>query len=132
MQGWRDDGVVGWARARDLLGPAKVLHENGVNGKDLLNADEAVMVKELRFTCFAATKLLRARQKRACQTRVRPPQLVALDGPQSLASGGVSEEAPVQEGGPAQARIYLEYAYLFSFLFFMCDAYRSYPAYSVL
>ena len=53
--------MVDWARARDLRGPAKVLHENAVNGQDLLDADEGVMVKELRFTTFAARKLLRAR-----------------------------------------------------------------------
>ena len=40
MQGWRVDAVVDWARARDLRGPAKVLHENAVNGQDLLDADE--------------------------------------------------------------------------------------------
>ena len=61
MQGWRVDAVVDWARARDLRGPAKVLHENAVNGQDLLDADEGAMVKELRFTTFAARKLLRAR-----------------------------------------------------------------------
>ena len=53
-QGWRVDGVVGWARARDLRVPAKVLHENGVNGQDLLDADEDLMVKGLRLTPFAA------------------------------------------------------------------------------
>ena len=61
MQGWRVDAVVDWARARDLLGPAKVLHENAVNGQDSFDAGEGVMVKELRFTTVAARTLLRAR-----------------------------------------------------------------------
>lgn len=66
-QGWRVDGVVGWARARDFRVPAKVLHENGVNGQDLLDAGEAMMMKELRFTRFAAQNLPRDHQKRTCQ-----------------------------------------------------------------
>ena len=58
---WRVDAVVSWAVARDLAGPSKVLHENAVNGQDLLDADEGLMVKDLRLTPFAARKLLRAR-----------------------------------------------------------------------
>lgn len=61
MRGWRVDAVVAWARDRDLFGPSKVLHENAVNGEDLLDAEEGIMVKELRFTPFAARKVLRAR-----------------------------------------------------------------------
>ena len=61
MQGWRVDAVVSWAVARDLAGPSKVLHENAVNGQDLLDADEDLMVKGLRLTPFAARKVLRAR-----------------------------------------------------------------------
>ena len=61
MQGCCVDAVVAWARTRDLVGPATVLHENAVNGQDLFDVDGAMLVKELRFTSFAARKLLRAR-----------------------------------------------------------------------
>ena len=61
MASWRVDDVVAWARACDIVGPSKVLHENAVNGQDLVNADELLMVKDLRLTPFAARKLLSAR-----------------------------------------------------------------------
>ena len=55
------DEVVLFALARDLAGPAAVLHASGVNGADLLTVDEAALVNDVRLTPFGARKVLRAR-----------------------------------------------------------------------
>ena len=55
------DGVVSFARARDLAGPASSLFASGVNGLDLLDVDENTLVNDLRLTPFAARKALGAR-----------------------------------------------------------------------
>ena len=61
MWAWTADGVVSWARAQDLAGPAAVLYASGVDGKDLLNIDFETLVQGVRLTPFAARKILAAR-----------------------------------------------------------------------
>ena len=61
MRSWPAAGVVAFAKSRDLAGPAPTLFASSVNGADLLAADQATLVNEVRLTPFAAAKLLRAR-----------------------------------------------------------------------
>ena len=61
MKSWPAAGVVAFAKARDLAGPAHVLFASSVNGADLLNVSKDVLIKEVRLTPFAAAKVIRAR-----------------------------------------------------------------------
>lgn len=61
MGGWSVAGVVSFAHARDLAGPATALFASGVNGTDLLDMTGGVLVDEVRVTPFAARKILAAR-----------------------------------------------------------------------
>ena len=63
MRALNVDDLAAWACARDLGGPAKLLRDNAVTGADLLDLDLEAMVKDLRFTPFAARKVLCARQQ---------------------------------------------------------------------
>ena len=62
MAAWRASEVVAFAKAKDLAGPAAVIFASGMDGEDFLCADEAMLVKDVRLTPFAARKLLRARE----------------------------------------------------------------------
>jgi hypothetical protein len=61
MCGWSVGGVVSFAHARDLAGPATALFASGVNGSDLVDMTDDVLVQEVRVTPFAARKILAAR-----------------------------------------------------------------------
>ena len=61
MRIWSVDGVVAFAHARDLAGPAVTLFNNAVNGADLLAVDLETLVQDVRLTPFAAKKVLAAR-----------------------------------------------------------------------
>ncbi len=61
MRSWSVAGVVAFAAARDLAGLASSLFASGVDGADLLQMDEKVLVSDVRLTPFAARKVLRVR-----------------------------------------------------------------------
>ena len=61
MGQWSVNSVVSFAHGRDLTGPATALFASGVNGSDLLEVTEDVLVKDVRLTPFAARKVLAAR-----------------------------------------------------------------------
>ena len=61
MSQWSVNSVMSFAHGRDLAGPAAALFANGVNGADLLEATEDLLVKDVRLTPFAARKILAAR-----------------------------------------------------------------------
>ncbi len=61
MSAWSVNSVVSFANARDLAGPAAALFASGVNGSDLLEVTEDVLVKEVRVTPFGARRVLAAR-----------------------------------------------------------------------
>ena len=58
---WQVKEVVAFLGAKDLAGPAAGLFASGVAGADLLEVDEATLVRDVRLTPFAARKVLRAR-----------------------------------------------------------------------
>ena len=61
MASWTVDGVIAFAQAQDLEGPAAALFTNAVNGSDLLTMDLPTLVEDLRLTPWAARKVLHAR-----------------------------------------------------------------------
>ena len=61
MASWTVDGVIAFAKAQDLEGPAGALFANAVNGSDLLTMDLPTLVEDLRLTPWAARKVLHAR-----------------------------------------------------------------------
>ena len=61
MNAWSVDELVAFMEAKDLVGPAKVLQANGVNGPDLLTLSAQELVNDVKMTPFAARKVLQAR-----------------------------------------------------------------------
>ena len=57
MRSWSVAGVVAFATARDLAGPASSLFASGVDGADLLQMDEKVLVSDVRLTAHLAEPL---------------------------------------------------------------------------
>ena len=53
--------VCNFLECADLHGPAQVCRQNGVAGADLLEITEAGLQTDLRFTPFAAHKIVAAR-----------------------------------------------------------------------
>eukprot|EP00973_Karenia_brevis_P035820 4943779-Karenia_brevis.AAC.1 len=62
MRSWAVDDVVSFLETKDLCGPAATIAHNGFDGADLLEANREQLVHDCRFTPFAATKILAARQ----------------------------------------------------------------------
>ena len=58
---WTAADVMSFLAQKDLDGPARVLHANGVNGADFLDMPEQTLVEDFRLSRFAARKVLRAR-----------------------------------------------------------------------
>ena len=61
MAGWSTAELMSFLVRKDLAGPARILHSNGVNGADLLDIAEPTLTEDLRMSCFAARKVLSAR-----------------------------------------------------------------------
>ena len=61
MQSWCAADVCDFLERADLHGPAQVCRQNGVAGADLLELTEAGLQTDLRFTPFAARKIVTVR-----------------------------------------------------------------------
>ena len=62
MPSWTVEDVVSWMESQDLAGPAAYIRSQGVNGKDLLDFQNAQeLSRELATTAFLARKLLMLR-----------------------------------------------------------------------
>ena len=61
MASWAVADLVLFLEKHDLAGPANVLYQNGVNGRDLLDMSPDSMQHDLRLSAFAARKVLVAR-----------------------------------------------------------------------
>ena len=61
MKTWSAKTVTGFLEQADLVGPAKLLFQSGVNGADLIEFRIQELVDDLRLSAFAARKVLKAR-----------------------------------------------------------------------
>ncbi len=61
MGSWSVSATAHWFEKKDLLAAADAARNNGFCGADLLEAEENMLVTDLRLTPFLARKIIKAR-----------------------------------------------------------------------
>ncbi len=61
MGSWSVSATAHWLEKKDLLAAADAARNNGFCGADLLEAEENMLVTDLRLTPFLARKIIKAR-----------------------------------------------------------------------
>ena len=102
MRSWPVSGVVAFAKARDLEGPAATLFASGVTGADLVETSEGLLVHEVRLTPFAAAKVIRAREGVVLRGGQRATRSQCPWQPKLCPRSDERGETPPRDGGEEQ------------------------------